>query len=82
MKFPDVEALTQSFPRAFAEFHDLELPDHVGGRLTWIHDVALDRFPNVPFWIWCVGLQPFNRLFARPALVMNTGVHDQPRRTP
>ena len=82
MEIAIIEAIAELVHRALAQLHDLQLADHISRRLPRVDGIALDRLADVAVRIGGVGLQIVDRLFAAPALVMQAGVHHQPRRAP
>src|SRR5688572_9448579 len=71
VKVLDVESIAKRGARLLAELDQLELSDHIRGRLAGIHDVSLDL----------AGLDAVvDGLLARPPEGMEARVDDQPAR--
>ena len=82
MEVANVEAVPKRGAGAVAQLEDLELADHVAGRLARIVEIALDLLDDVALGQQANCPGNIDRLLAGPALGVDAGVGDQPDRAP
>src|SRR5687767_7988879 len=69
VKLANGEAAAEGGARLVTELDDLQLPDHVGARLSWVDHVALN--------LTCLDAR-VDRLLPRPALCVQARIYDEP----
>jgi len=82
VELAQVELRSEPGRRPRAQLLDAQLADLVGERLPGPGDVAIDLVDDVVLALRGVRLEELDRLLARPALVVQAGVDDEPHGAP